>query len=238
MAKNSKAIDMTQGSPVSLMLRFALPMMIGGVFQSLYHLVDSAVLGRYVGSEALAAIGSSSSSIHMLLMLTTSITSAVSIVISQQVGSGNKEKVRSGVVSAIYLTLIVGASLGLISFLAARPLMVLLETPENVIDGAVTYIQFIGGLCIVSFTYNAASAILRAIGDSKTPLVCLIICSVLNVIFDLIAVIGLQMGVAGVAAATLISQVISAAFCIIYMFKKYPMLRISFSDPSRISRSL
>ncbi|MBO5253364.1 MAG: MATE family efflux transporter [Clostridia bacterium] len=230
MAKKSKAIDMTQGNPVNLMLRFALPMMIGGVFQSLYHMVDSAVLGRYVGSEALAAIGSSSSSVHMLLMLATSITSAVSIVISQQIGSGNKEKIRTGMVSTIYLTVIVGVFLGLLSFFIARPLMQLLDTPENVIDGAVTYIKFIGGLCIISFTYNSASSILRAIGDSTTPLICLIICSVLNVIFDLIAVIAFDMGVAGVAIATLISQAISAVICIIYMFKKYPMLRITLAD--------
>lgn len=230
MAKRSNAIDMTQGSPVKLMLRFALPMMIGSVFQSLYHMVDSAVLGRYVGSEALAAIGSSSSSVHMLLMLATSITSAVSIVISQQIGSGNKEKIRTGMVSTIYLTVIVGVLLGLISFFVARPLMNLLGTPENIIDGAVTYIQLIGGLCIVSFTYNSASSILRAIGDSKTPLICLILCSVLNVILDLLAVIVLHMGVAGVAIATLISQAISAVCCILYMFKKYPMLRISTKD--------
>ncbi|MBQ2667450.1 MAG: MATE family efflux transporter [Clostridia bacterium] len=230
MAKKSAAIDMTQGSPISLMLRFALPMMIGGVFQNLYHMVDSAVLGRYVGSEALAAIGSSSSTTHMLLMLATSITSAVSIVISQHIGSGNKEKIRSGMVSTIYLTVVVGILLGLISLVAARPLMNLLKTPDNIIDDAVLYIQFIGGFCIVSFTYNSASSILRAIGDSTTPLIFLIICSVLNVILDLVAVIGLNLEVAGVAIATLVSQAISAVLCILYMFKKYPFLRISVSD--------
>ena len=230
MAKKSNAIDMTKGNPITLMLRFALPMMIGGVFQSLYHMVDSAVLGRYVGSEALASIGSSSSTINMLLMLATSITSAVSIVISHQIGSGNKEKIRAGMVSTIYLTTIVSISLGLIAFFIARPLMQLLDTPANVIDGSVTYIKWICGLCIITFTYNSASSIMRAIGDSRTPLICLIVCSILNVIFDLIAVIWLNMAVAGVAIATLISQAISAVFCITYMFKKYPMLRITVKD--------
>ena len=99
MAKKSAALDMTQGSPVKLMIRFALPMMIGSVFQSMYTMVDSAVLGKYVGSEALSAIGSASSTTFMLLMLATSITSAVSIVISQHVGSNNKDKIRSAMVT-------------------------------------------------------------------------------------------------------------------------------------------
>lgn len=227
MAGKSKALDMTQGSPIKLMLRFAVPMMIGSIFQSLYSMVDSAVLGRYVGSEALAAIGSSSSTTMMLMMLATSITSAVSIVISQFVGSNDRAKIRAGLVSTIYLAVGVGAVLGLASLFGARPLMKLLGTPDNIIDMSVLYIQLIGGFCIVSFAYNAVSSILRALGDSTTPLIFLIICSVLNVVLDLAAVIGLNMKVEGVAIATLISQAISAILCTVYMFHKYPVLRIT-----------
>ena len=230
MAKKSNAIDMTQGSPVKLMLRFAVPMMIGSVFQSLYSMVDSAVLGRYVGSDALAAIGATTSTTHLLLLLATSITSAVSIVISQHIGANNKEKIRASMVSTIYLTVGVGVILGLVSIFAARPLMQLLGTPDNIIDDSVLYIQLIGGLSLATFAYNSASSILRAIGDSTTPLIFLIICSVLNVVLDLIAVIGLGMTVDGVAYATLISQAISAVLSIVYMFKKYPILRITKAD--------
>lgn len=230
MAQKSSALDMTKGSPIKLMAKFAIPMMIGSVFQAMYTMVDSAVLGRYVGSEALAAIGATTSTTGFLLLLATSVTSAVSIVMSQYVGSQDKAKVKSGLVSAIYLTIGLGVVLGLLGFFLARPLMTLLGTPDNIIDMSVKYIQLICGFGIATFSYNAVSSVLRALGDSKTPLIFLIICSVLNVILDLMAVIGFKMDVDGVALATLVSQAISAAGCIIFMFKKYPELALSRSD--------
>ena len=230
MAQKSSALDMTKGSPVKLMARFAIPMMIGSVFQAMYTMVDSAVLGRYVGSEALAAIGATTSTTGFILLLATSVTTAVSIVMSQYVGSQDKAKVKSGLVSAIYLTVGLGIVLGALGFLLARPLMLLLGTPDNILDMAVTYVQLICGFGIATFSYNAVSSVLRALGDSKTPLIFLIICSVLNVILDLIAVIGFKWDVDGVAFATLVSQAISAVGCIIFMFKKYPELKLSKDD--------
>ncbi len=232
MAQRSSALDMTKGSPIKLMARFAIPMMIGSVFQAMYTMVDSAVLGRYVGSEALAAIGATTSTTGFLLLLATSVTSAVSIVMSQYVGSQDKVKIKSGLVSAIYLTVGLGIVLGALGFFLARPLMNLLGTPDNIIDMSVTYIKLLCGLGICTFTYNAVSSVLRALGDSKTPLIFLIICSILNVILDLIAVIGFKMDVDGVAWATLISQAISAAGCIVFMFKKYPELKLTKADMS------
>lgn len=226
MAKKSDAIDMTQGRPISLMLRFALPMMIGSVFQSLYTMVDSAVLGRYVGSQALAAIGATSSTVYFLLLLSTSVTSAVSIVVSQFVGANDLGKIRAGVVSTIYLTFSLSAVIGLISIFAARPLMLLLDAPESLLDMSVLYIQIIGGVSVASFAYNAVSSILRALGDSKTPLIFLIVCSLLNVVFDLFAVLALDLGVAGVAIATVAAQAISAVACTFYMYKKHPELAL------------
>ena len=230
MAKKADTLDMTNGSPINLMLRFALPMLIGSVFQSLYSMVDSAVLGRYVGSGALAAIGAALSTTMMILMLATGVTSAVSIVLSQFVGAGNVKKIRTGVVSAGYLTLLLGVVLGLFGVLAARPLMLLLNTPADIIDMSVLYIQLVCGLGIAQFAYNAVASILRALGDSKTPLIFLILCSVLNVILDLISVLLLNMGVAGVAVATVSSQAISAAICTVVMFKKHPELALTKAD--------
>lgn len=224
MSKPSGAIDMTQGKPINLMLRFALPMMIGSIFQSLYSMVDSAVLGRFVGSHALAAIGATTSTTGLILLLATGVTSAVSIVLSQYVGANDTDRVRKGIVASGWITLLLGVVLGLISVFAARPLMQLLKTPEDVIDMSVLYIQIVCGCGIAQFAYNAAASILRALGDSKTPLYFLILCSILNVILDLISVIGLNMGVAGVAVATVGSQAISAAICILVMFRKYPDL--------------
>ena len=230
MPKGSGTIDMTQGRPIRLMLRFALPMMVGSVFQSLYTMVDSAVLGRYVGSDALAAIGATSSTVYFLLLLSTSVTSAVSIVISQFVGANDLAKIRAGVVSTIYLTFSLSAVVGFISVFAARPLMLLLNAPESLIDMSVLYIQIIGGFSVASFAYNAVSSILRALGDSKTPLIFLIVCSLLNVAFDLFAVLVLNMGVAGVAIATVSAQAISAVVCTLYMFKKHPELALKRAD--------
>ena len=224
MSRPSGAIDMTQGKPINLMLRFALPMMIGSIFQSLYSMVDSAVLGRFVGSHALAAIGATTSTTGLILLLATGVTSAVSIVLSQYVGANDTDRVRKGIVASGWITLLLGVVLGLISIFAARPLMQLLKTPEDVIDMSVLYIQIVCGCGIAQFAYNAAASILRALGDSKTPLYFLILCSILNVILDLISVIGLNMGVAGVAVATVGSQAISAAICILVMFRKYPDL--------------
>ncbi len=152
------------------------------------------------------------------------MTSAISIVLSQYVGANDTYRVRKGIVASGWITLLLGVVLGLISVFAARPLMQLLKTPEDVIDMSVLYIQIVCGCGIAQFAYNAAASILRALGDSKTPLYFLILCSILNVILDLISVIGLNMGVAGVAVATVGSQAISAAICILVMFRKYPDL--------------
>ena len=170
MSKPSGAIDMTQGKPINLMLRFALPMMIGSIFQSLYSMVDSAVLGRFVGSHALAAIGATTSTTGLILLLATGVTSAISIVLSQYVGANDTDRVRKGIVASGWITLLLGVVLGLISIFAARPLMQLLKTPEDVIDMSVLYIQIVCGCGIAQFAYNAAASILRALGDSKTPL--------------------------------------------------------------------
>lgn len=226
----NKTLDMTKGRPVSLMLQFAIPMMIGSIFQSLYSMVDTIIVGRFVGSEALAAIGSASSTVALLMMVTNGVTSAVSIILSQYFGAGNHKGVKAGVAAAGHMTIALGLVMGVISYALAGPLMRLLDTPENVIADATVYIQIVCGLCFAQMAYNAAAGVLRAVGDSKTPLYFLILCSVLNVVLDLVAVICLDMGVAGVALATVLSQFISAVLCILYMFKKYPELSLEKAD--------
>lgn len=213
-----------------LMLQFAIPMMIGSIFQSLYSMVDTIVVGRFVGAEALAAIGAASSTVSLLMMVTNAVTSAISIVLSQYFGAGNHKGIKSGVAAAGHMTIALGVAFGVAFVFLARPLMNLLSTPANIIDGSTIYIQLVCGLCVAQLAYNGAAAVLRAVGDSKTPLYFLILCSVLNVLLDLIAVIVLHMGVAGVALATVCSQAISAVLCIIYMFKKYPDFSLNKSD--------
>ena len=223
--ERAKSLDMTQGSPIRLLVLFAIPMLIGSVFQQMYNMTDTVVVGRFVSVEALAAIGATGSTTSLLMMLGQGLTNAVSVVISQAEGAGRQERLKRCVAHAAYLVLAGGLVLGVISYLGARPFLSLLGTPANILEDAVAYVQITGGLCIGLTAYNGVSAVLRAIGDSRTPLYFLILCCLLNVGLDLVFVLALQGGVAGVATATVISQVISAALCALYMLARHPRLR-------------
>lgn len=222
--------DMTKGNPTKLLILFAIPMMIGGVFQLMYNMVDTVVLGRFVGAGALASIGATTSTIACFLYMSTGVTNAMSIVISQLLGSGNAPRIRKAVANALYVSVALGIVIGIIAFFGARPLMLLLGTPDDIIDGAVLYIQITCGLILAQIAYNAVASILKAIGDSKTPLYFLILCSFLNIILDLLFVLAFHMDVAGVAWATILSQFISAALCFVYMRRKYAVLRFTKAD--------
>ena len=229
MSENAKkrgaSLDMTQGEPARLLILFAIPMLIGGIFQLLYNTVDTLVVGRYVSTDALAAIGATSSTTMFVMMMGSGVTNALSIIVSQAEGARQTALIKKAVAHAVYLVAVVGAFLGLLSLFGARPLMALLGTDEAIIDQSVTYIQIVCGLTVAQLCYNGAASILRAIGDSQTPLYFLIFSSLLNVALDLLFVIAFQWGVAGVAWATVISQAVSAALCVGYMLKKYPRLR-------------
>ena len=223
--KKSANLDMTQGSPVKLLILFALPMLLGGIFQLLYNTVDTLVVGRFVSTEALAAIGATSSTTMFIMFLGNAVMNVLSVIVSQAEGAKQDALMRKAVSHAVYLVLIVGTFLGLLAFFGARPFLTLLGTDPSIIDNSVTYVQIVCGLTMAQLFYNGASSILRAIGDSRTPLYFLIFSSLLNVGLDLLFVIVFGMGVAGVGFATVISQAVSAVLCITYMLKKYPRLR-------------
>ncbi len=225
MNEKRKSLDMTQGDPAKLLILFAIPMLIGSIFQLMYNMVDTVVVGRYVSLDALAAIGATGSTMSFLMMVGQGMTNAVSIVISQAEGGKQESLLQKSVAHAVYIVVASSLIVGLFSLFGARPLMLLLQTPANIIDNSVTYIQITGGLTIAMQCYNGATSILRAIGDSRTPLYFLIFSSLLNVALDLLFVIRFDGGVAGVAFATVLSQTVSAVLCILYMFKRYPRLR-------------
>ena len=213
---------MTKGEPARLLVLFAIPMLIGGVFQLMYNMTDTLVVGRFASVDALAAIGATSSTTSLIIMLGQGLTNAVSVVISQAEGAGQQERMKRCVAHALYLVAAGSLILGLASFLGARPFLELLGTPVNIVDDAVAYVQITGGLSVALICYNGVSAVLRAIGDSKTPLYFLILCSLLNVALDLVFVIAFHWDVPGVAIATVISQAVSVVLCVLYMIRKYP----------------
>lgn len=222
--------DMTSGNPARHILLFGLPMMVGGIFQLMYSMVDTAVLGRFVGAGALAAIGATSSTTMLFLSAGSSVTNAMSITVSQLIGAGNRARVRQATANALYLAVVFGVVIGLIGFFGARPLMELLGTPADIIDGAVVYIQITCGLIFAQIAYNAVASVLKAIGDSKTPLYFLILCTFLNVALDLLFVLGFRMTVDGVAYATVIAQAVSAVLSFLYMRRKYDVFRFTRED--------
>ena len=225
MQESRKSLDMTAGDPARLLIRFAIPMLIGGVFQLMYNMVDTIVVGRFVSIEALAAIGATSSTVMFLTMMGNGMTNALSVIISQAEGARQEERLKKAVAHAVYVVLLGGILLGLLSFFGAEAAMRFFGTPENIIGDSVAYIRIVGGLTLAMLAYNGAAALLRAIGDARTPLYFLIFSSLLNVGLDLLFVLRFQGGVAGVAWATVLSQSVSAFLSIVYMLRRYPRLR-------------
>ncbi len=224
--KQKYVLDMTKGNEVALLLRFAFPLLIGNIFQQLYNMVDSVVVGRYVGANALASVGSVGNLNFLFFSLCFGLTSGIGILISQYFGAGKQEQVKQIIANSIYIILTAGIIISLISVIFARPILILMNTPKLILDDAVLYMQIVCGATIVVAIYNGISAILRALGDSKTPLIFLVVASILNVVLDLWFVIEFEMGVAGVAWATIISQSVSAIGSIIFAVWSNPYLKL------------
>lgn len=218
--------DMTNGSPIKLILKFSIPMLIGNVFQQFYNMVDSIVVGNNVSMDALAAVGATMPLNFLIFSLTFGLSAGVSIVISQYFGAKDYENVKKGFATAAYTILGVSIIMGILGILSCRWLLELLNTPDTIIAQSEIYmkISYAGILGIAG--YNGMASVLRALGDSITPLIFLIVASVLNVVLDLLFVIVFQWGVPGVAIATIISQAVSAVGCIIYAYKKIELLRM------------
>lgn len=222
--------DMTQGSPIKVMTVFAIPLFIGSIFQQIYNMVDSIVVGNFVGADALAAVGSCAGAFNLIIALITGLTSGTSVVLAQYFGAKNDEMVKRTFISASIVNIGAGMLLTFIGLLLARPLLLLLGTPENILEAANTYLWIMCIGILANCLYNGMSAVLRALGDSITPLMVLILASLLNIGLDLLFVVRFGLGVAGVAVATVLAQLISAVVCIIYVFWKMPALRFNLSD--------
>jgi len=211
--KKDKTIVMTKGNPYKLLFQFALPLMLGNIFQQMYTLVDTMVVGKGVGVDALAAVGASDWLNWMCFGMVAGLAQGFSIPMAQEFGAGHKEKLRKTIGNAISLAAVCAIVMLVIFQLLARPVLVLLQTPEKVLPVALRYIRiFFAGTPIV-MAYNVFAATLRAMGDGKTPLSAMIVASLTNIVLDILFVIVLPFGIAGAAVATLIAQMVSAIYC-------------------------
>ncbi|MBO5998080.1 MAG: MATE family efflux transporter [Lachnospiraceae bacterium] len=219
---NSAQIDLTQGDVRKGFFKFMWPIILGNIFTQIYNMVDSIVVGQFVGGEALAAVGACFTLTLMIYAFCIAVGSGATVVISQKFGAHDKEGVNLTANTALVLALIVGAILTVVFLILAKPLLLLLHTPANIFDDALTYFIIIIIATIGHLYYQMGSSILRGLGDSVWPLGLLIFCSVFNIFGDIVLVAGFKMGVAGAAWATLIAQLISGIAVVIRLCgKKY-----------------
>ncbi|MBR3349445.1 MAG: MATE family efflux transporter [Solobacterium sp.] len=210
-----KPVDMTKGDPVKVIIAFTIPMLIGNVAQQLYNTADSIIVGRFVGDNALAAVGSAGPILNLMLVLFMGIATGASIMVSQYFGSRQREELSKTIGVCITLTLIASVFIMIVGPLVARPLLKLLNTPSSIIDWCYQYLFIIFiGMAGGGF-YNILSGVLRGLGDSVSALIYLLVATMLNIILDLVFVAWFKMGVAGVAWATIIAQFVSAALSLL-----------------------
>lgn len=221
MSVKSGVKDMTIGSPIKNIFFFAMPILLGNLFQQLYNFADTIIVGQAIGSDALLAVGGTTSLSFLVLSFIIGITSGFSVVTAQFFGRGDLDKVRKSIGTSFILAIAMAIFLTVLSSALTMPLLKLINTQGHVINDAYIYLLVIYlGTPIMMF-YNIISTIIRALGDSKTPLYFLILASCVNVGLDLLFIMVFHMGVFGAALATLLAQLLSAGLCLIYMFKRY-----------------
>jgi putative MATE family efflux protein len=224
--KNKYVTDMTEGKPFKLLIQFAFPLLIGNIFQQLYNMVDSVIVGNFVGANALGSIGTTNSLNFFFFSLVAGLSVGIGIIVAQYFGSGDADKVKNTIGNAIWIIAACAIIMSCVGFFAARPVLILMNTDPIILEDAVSYLKVtsIGISCVAM--YNGVSNILRALGDSKTPLIFLIVASILNVILDLIFVLCFGWGVVGAAIATAFSQFTSAITCIFYACRSNTYFKI------------
>ena len=222
--------DMTKGSPTKTLIAFTFPMLIGNLFQQLYNIVDSVVVGNFVGKNALAAVGSSFMLMNFFSFVIIGLCMGASVVYSYYFGEKNYSNLRKTIYISFLSIGIFTVVLSIVLVFNTKGMLKLINTPEDIFADSQVYLQVIFGGLIFVYLYNASSALLRSIGDSKTPLYFLILAAIINIILDLVFVIVSNMGVFGVALATIIAQAVSSILCSIYAFVKVPFIRLNRED--------
>lgn len=235
MAGNASK-DMTQGSPIRLIIAFFIPLMLGMLFQQFYSMMDTIIVGRFLGVHALAAVGSTNSINFMIIGFCMGVCNGFAIPVAQQFGAKDYKTLRAYVANGIFLTAVFALVMTIVVCLLCRNILQWMNTPDDIIDGAYNYIFIIFIGIPVIYLYNILSGFIRSLGDSKSPLVFLIISSLLNIVLDLVLILNFDLGVAGAAWATVISQGISGVLCLCYIRKKYEILQLA-KDEWKINKN-
>ena len=222
--------DLTSGSPLKVILMFTLPLVLGNLFQQFYALADTIIVGRFCGVSALASVGATGSVNYLILGFVIGVCNGFAIPIAQLFGARDYKDLRRHVANAAWLCIAGSVVLTVATVALTRPMMELMQTPDDILDGAVVYIGWIFAGIPFIFLYNMVAAIMRALGDSKTPLYFLILTSALNIGLDLVFIIPFHMGVLGAALATDISQVISGVLSFAYLRRKFDVLKMEKGD--------
>lgn len=222
--------DMSRGNPARLIISFMLPVLAGNIFQQFYNVVDSVIVGQFLGVNALAAVGSTGSVVFLVWGLVTGLTSGFSVILAQQFGAGDKKGLCRYEGASVWLCGVIGILMTVILMLGLNPILRLMNTPDEIFGETRAYLGVLFAGILITFAYNMLAGMLRALGDSKTPLLFLVIASILNIVLDIVFILYCNTGVAGAAYATLIAQAASALLCVRHIAKKYEILKISRQD--------
>ena len=216
---------MTAGPALPLILKFTLPLLLGNLLQQTYSLVDAAIVGKFLGINALASVGASTSVVFLILGFCNGCCGGFGIPVAQKFGARDYSTMRSYISVSLKLSVVMSVTIAIVTSILCADILQMMRTPENIFEGAYAYllVTFIG--VPFTFFYNLLSSIIRALGDSKTPFWFLLLSTVLNIVLDLFCILVLGWGVAGAAIATVISQGLSAVLCYIYMYRKFDILQ-------------
>lgn len=226
----SNVKELTEGSPMKLIIGFAFPMFLGLLFQQFYSMVDTMIVGRYLGVDSFAGVGSTGSLNFIVIGFCTGFCSGFAVLVAQRFGARDYRGLRKMVANSIWLSVIFGVVLTILMVVFCKPLLRLMNTPDNIFDYAYIYIVIIFAGIPCTVLYNITAAIIRALGDSKSPIIFLAISSILNIALDYVFIVNFGMNVEGAALATVISQGVSGIICVFFMRKRFDILKMEQGD--------
>ena len=229
MARNATR-DLTQGSPMKLLLGFSLPLLGGFLFQQLYSFVDTAIVGRFLGYDALAAVGSTGSLNFLINGFCMGLCGGFAIPIAQAKGAQDDTELRRFIMHSVYLCAVFSLLMALITGFGSPLMLKMMNTQPELLDMSVSYIQPVFFAIPAMVLYNMCAGIMRSLGDSRTPMLAIVIAAMMNIVLDLLFILVFKMGVAGAAWATILSQLISGLWCLWVLMRKFPVLKMTADD--------